>query len=337
MRQPRDTPASASDAGVPAPLGGGSGGDARLARLVEEHRPLLFGIAYRMLGSAGDAEDVVQDAFLRLRGTSLEELGAPRSYLVTVTTRLCIDRLRSARAHREHYVGEWLPEPITTDLGDDPLQQVETAESVSLAFLVLLESLTPVERAVFLLREVFDHDYGEIAQIVGKSEQNCRQIAVRARRRVDERRPRFTAGQQGREVVARFLQACRDGDAEAVLRLLAPDVAFHGDGGGKVAAISRAVFGRERAVPLALSFARRPWVARTEARPVELNGAPGVVLVDEGRVVGAVAFDVADGVVHAMWSVVNPDKLGHLHALAGPTSAPTPPGSPPSPAGTDGP
>ena len=217
--------------------------------LLEELRPTAFAIGYRMLGSVAEAEDVVQEALLRLhealqRGERIE---SPRAYLATVATRLAIDQLRSARVRRETYVGEWLPEPLVTDSDADPARQAELADSLSMAFLVLLESLSPEQRAALLLHDVFDYGYAEIAEIVGKSEDNARQLAARARRRVEEGRPRFEASREQREELARrFFAAAQEGDVAALEALLANDVVLHGDGGGKVPALARALYGSRR-------------------------------------------------------------------------------------------
>jgi RNA polymerase sigma-70 factor (ECF subfamily) len=292
--------------------------------LYEELRPLAFSIAYRMLGSAAEAEDVVQEAFLRLAGAAdREEVRAAKSYLTTVTTRLSIDRLRSARARREQYVGTWLPEPIVVD---DPLAALaeaevdaEAAESLSLAFLVLLESLSPVERAVFLLRDVFDRPYPEIARIVGKREDNVRRIAARARRHVEERRPRFEASPEERERLAeRFFAAGAASDGDALAELLAPDVVFYGDGGGKVrGAIPRPVYGRDRVTRLLLGFARVRDELALGVRLARVNGQPGAVFfAPHGSPYSVLSLDVADGAIVAIRSVVNPDKLRHIEPAA---------------------
>jgi RNA polymerase sigma-70 factor (ECF subfamily) len=283
--------------------------------LYRELRPFVFSIAYRMLGTASEAEDVVQESFLRLHRAGADEIRAPKSFLATVATRLSIDRLRSARARREQYFGTWLPEPIVTDDELEARDEAETADSLSLAFLVLLESLTPVERAVFLLRDVFEYDYGEIARIVGKREDNVRQIAARARRHVDERRPRFDASRAERERLAqRFFAAASSDDRETLAELLAPDVVFYGDGGGKVrGAIPRPVFGRDRVARLLLGFARTGEELGVCVRLAEVNGQPGfVVLTPDGAPFSVLALDIADGVITAVRSIVNPDKLGHL-------------------------
>jgi RNA polymerase sigma-70 factor (TIGR02957 family) len=287
------------------------------ARLFEELRPGAFALAYRMLGSVSEAEDVVQEAFLRLHHVLREgeRLASPRAYLSTIVTRLCIDQLRSARARRERYVGEWLPEPLVATDEADPARQAEVADSLSLAFLVLLERLSPEQRAAFLLREVFDYPYDQIARIVGKSEDNARQLVARARRHVQEGRPRFEASRERREALARrFFAAAADGDLRTLEELLAHDVVLHGDGGGKAPAIVQPLHGRARVAKTLLTWARV--AARAggfSLRLVEVNGQPGAMTLDaEGRPVGVMALDIADGQVQAVRSVVNPDKLRHL-------------------------
>src|SRR5438309_697561 len=223
----------------------------------EELRPLLFSIAYRMVSSVSEAEDIVQEAFLRIHRAEAEgtKVDAPKAYLSAVVTRLSIDHLKSARARREQYVGQWLPEPLLTDSAPDAAAQAETADSLSMAFLVLLESLTPVERAVFLLREVFDYDYTEIAAVVGKSEENCRQIAVRARRQVEAKKPRFEASRRRRQELARrFFDAVGDGDLEGLTRMLAADAVSYSDGGGKASAFPRPLYGRDLIARVLLRF-----------------------------------------------------------------------------------
>jgi RNA polymerase sigma-70 factor (TIGR02957 family) len=291
------------------------------ARLFEELRPGAFAIAYRMLGSVSEAEDVVQEAFLRLHRTLAEgeQVSSPRAYLATVVTRLCIDQLRSARARRERYVGEWLPEPLLASDEADPARHAEVADSLSLAFLVLLESLSPEQRAAFLLREVFDYPYDQIAGIVGTSEDNARQLVTRARRQVQERRPRFAASRERREVLARrFFAAAVDGELEALEELLAHDVVLHGDGGGKAPALARPVHGRAKVARTLLAWFRAAArIGGVSLQAAEVNGQPGALLLDpEGRLVTVLSVDVADGQVQAIRSIVNPDKLRHL----GPTA-----------------
>jgi RNA polymerase sigma-70 factor, ECF subfamily len=287
---------------------------------VAELRPLLFSIAYRMLGSASDAEDIVQEAFLRFHretgaGTQVE---SPKSYLSAVTTRLCIDHLRSARVRRESYVGTWLPEPLLTEETSDAERHAETADSLSMGFLVLLESLTPVERAVFLLREVFEYDYDEIASVVGKSEENCRQIAVRARRQVQAGKPRFEASKAEREELARrFFRAAGEGDVDSLVGMLAADVVAYADGGGKATAFPRPVHGRDKVVRILRGpAARGERLSVSGIRLAEINGQPGAMFLDpDGVPVVAVSLDIADGQVQTLHAVSNPEKLEHLRAL----------------------
>ncbi len=284
---------------------------------LDELRPLMFSIAYRMTGSVGDAEDIVQEAVIRTyraahQGTIVE---SPRAFVTTTTTRLAIDHLRSARVQREAYVGTWLPEPLLSDPAPGPAERAEMSDSLSLAFLVLLESLSPVERAVFLLREVFGYDYAEIARSVDKSEANCRQIFTRARRHIDQGRPRFEASRrQGTELTERFLAALSGGgDIEAFIDLLAPDVVMYGDGGGKAPAARTPIHGREQVARLLRGLARQAerWIA--EVRPAQVNGQPGVIAYDrDGTLFGVIAFDYAGGQVQAIRSQINPDKLRHL-------------------------
>lgn len=241
--------------------------------LLDELRPVAFGIAYRMLGSVSEAEDIVQEALLRVHQAldGGEEIASPRAFVATVTTRLAINELRSARARREQYVGEWLPEPIITDGHDDPAVHAETADSLSLALLVLLEALSPEQRAVLLLHDVFDYPYDEIAAIVGKKEDNVRQIAVRARRHVAARRPRFRTTHQQREALARqFIAAVEHGDVGGLEGLLAHDVELTGDGGGKVPALTRPVRGRTRVARTLIAWTRaghRHATGRGQRRP----------------------------------------------------------------------
>jgi RNA polymerase sigma-70 factor, ECF subfamily len=287
---------------------------------VAELRPLLFSIAYRMLGSASDAEDIVQEAFLRFHretgaGTQVE---SPKSYLSAVTTRLCIDHLLSARVRRESYVGTWLPEPLLTEETSDAERHAETADSLSMGFLVLLESLTPVERAVFLLREVFEYDYSEIASVVEKSEENCRQIAVRARRQVQAGKPRFEASKAEREELARrFFRAAGEGDVESLVGMLAADVVAYADGGGKATAFPRPVHGRDKVLRILRGpAARGERLSVSGIRLAEINGQPGAMFLDpDGVPVVAVSLDIVDGQVQTMHAVSNPEKLEHLRAM----------------------
>ncbi len=288
--------------------------------LLEELRPAAFAIAYRMLGSVAEAEDVVQEALLRFHAALErgEQIESPRAYVATVSTRLSIDVLRSARVRREAYVGEWLPEPLVSDSSADPAGHAEMADSLSLAFLVLLESLSPEQRAVFLLHDVFDYGYGEVAEIVGKSEDNARQLATRARRRVEEQKPRFEASREQREELAhRFFAAAQEGDVASLEALLADDVILHGDGGGKVPALARALFGSRRvARTLSAWFRQAAKVPQPEVREVDVNGQPGAVLSAAGGVAAVMALDIADGRIQGIRSIINPDKLGHVGPVA---------------------
>ncbi len=286
--------------------------------VLEELRPGAFAVAYRMLGSVSAAEDIVQESLLRLhlRLQQGERIDSPRAFLSTVVTRLCIDELRSARVRRESYVGEWLPEPLVEDGDGDPADRAEVAESLSVAFLVLLESLTPEQRAAFLLREVFDYPYAEIADIIGTGEDNTRQLVARARKFVDEGKPRFAVSKERREELANsFLAAIGNGDLHALEELLAHDVELHGDGGGRVRTIARPVHGRAKVARVLLRAMRAAepfggWLLRQ----VHVNGQPGVIVSDAAAKLHAVlVLDVtADGHISAVRSVVNPDKLRHL-------------------------
>jgi RNA polymerase sigma-70 factor (ECF subfamily) len=286
----------------------------------EDLRPLLFSIAYRMVSSVSEAEDIVQEAFLRIHraeadGTKVE---SPRAYLSAVVTRLSIDHLKSARFRREQYVGQWLPEPLLTDPAPDAAARAETADSLSMAFLVLLESLTPVERAVFLLREVFDYDYAEIAKIVERSEDNCRQLYVRARRHIDEGRPRFEASRQQRDELAqRFFAAAQHGDTQALIQMLAADVVVYGDGGGKAPSWPQPIYGRDRVAKLMAGTFAQALELGASLQPTHINGQPGLLFMGpDGRIGAVMSLDIADGVVQTIHSVINPDKLVHLGPVA---------------------
>ncbi len=287
----------------------------------EELRPLLFSIAYRMLASVTEAEEIVQEAFLRFHRARTEgpEIESPRAFLSTVTTRLSIDELRSARLRRESYVGEWLPEPLLTDAGAaDPARVAEDADSLSMAFLLLLERLSPVERAVFLLRDVFGYGFDEIAGIVDKSEPNCRQLASRARRRIAAGRPRFEASRADRERLAgRFFAAVGDGNMDDLVSVLAADVVVHGDSGGRPPSWRRPIIGRENVSRLMHGLGEQMREVNVVIRPTEVNGQPGALVLDsDGRLINVFSVDIADGAVQVIRSVINPDKLRHLGPLA---------------------
>jgi RNA polymerase sigma-70 factor (ECF subfamily) len=276
----------------------------------DELRPYLFAIAYRMLGSVAEAEDVVQEAFLRYHEVGVEA-ESPKAYLATVTTRLAIDHLRSARARREVYPGEWLPEPMVEE---EAVGHAEMADSLSLAFLHLLEKLSPVERAVFLLREVFDYPYDEVGVIVGKSADNCRQILARAHRHIEEGRHRFEVSREERDEVARrFLAAWEEGDTEALVEVLAPDATVYGDGGGKAPAVPVPLVGADRVAKALVGWGRQAHDRGIVHRRALVNGDPGLVFYDpDGRARWVAALEIAEGVVVAVRSVLNPDKLAHL-------------------------
>jgi RNA polymerase sigma-70 factor (ECF subfamily) len=285
--------------------------------LLQELRPVAFAIAYQMLGSVAEAEDVVQEALLRVHQAleAGEQIASPRALVATVITRLAIDELRSARVRREEYVGEWLPEPIITDGRDDPARHAEMAESLSLAMLVLLESLSPEQRAVLLLHDVFDYRYPEIAAIIGKSQVYVRQLATRARRHVQQRRRRFqTTREQRDELARRFFQAVEQGQLPGLEALLAHDVELTGDGGGKVPALARKLRGRSRVARTLIDWAhlgaRLPGAS---VRPVEVNHGPGALYLDaEQRLIAVVALEIAAGQVTSIHAIVNPDKLTRL-------------------------
>jgi RNA polymerase sigma factor (sigma-70 family) len=270
-----------------------------------------------MLGSVAEAEDVVQEALLRLHQAleAGEQLASPRALVATVTTRRAIDQLRSARVRRERYVGQWLPEPIVTDGHDDPARHAEMADSLSLAMLVLLERLSPEQRAVLLLHDVFDYRYREIAAIIGKRQDNVRQLATRARRHLQQRRPRFqTTREQREELARRFLQAVEHGDLSGLEALLAHDVELTGDGGGKVPALARTLRGRSRVARTLIDWARLGARAPGGSlRPVEVNGGPGALYLDaQQRLLAVLALEVAGGQVTSISGIVNPDKLTRL-------------------------
>lgn len=286
-------------------------------RLLQELRPTAFAIAYRMLGSVSEAEDIVQEALLRVHQTLEvgQEIASPHAFVATVTTRLAINELRSARARREQYVGEWLPEPIITDGLDDPAHHAEMADSLSMSMLVLLESLSPEQRAVLLLHDVFDYPFSDVARIVGKTDEAVRQLATRARRHVEQRRPRFqTTPEQQDELATRFFAAAEQGDLAGLEALLASDATLTGDGGGKVPALAHVVRGRSRVADMLITFSRtRAGLPGVSMRRVEVNGGQGAVMLDAGqRLISVWALDIADGQIRSISAVTNPDKLAHL-------------------------
>ncbi|HZE90078.1 MAG TPA: RNA polymerase sigma-70 factor [Verrucomicrobiae bacterium] len=282
----------------------------------QQHRALLFSIAYRMLGSVADAEDMLQETYLRWRKTPAAEVREPRAFLVTIVSRLSLNHLDSARARREQYVGSWLPEPLATGPEGDPSEPARVGESLSMAFLLLMERLSPVERAVFLLREVFDYEYPEIARILDQTEANCRQILSRARQHVAEDRPRFHPSMEAREeLLHEFVDASEKGDMQRLLALLSSDVVLYADGGGKATAVPNPIRGRRnvaRFVSLAPKKLVPPHLVRSFAR---INGLPGIVNYFEGRPHSVVTLDIEGGQVRAIYIVSNPEKLSGLPAL----------------------
>ncbi len=276
----------------------------------EQHRPLLFSIAYRMLGSVMEAEDAVQETYLRYLATDTDNVQSPKAFLSTITTRLCLDQLKSARVKREEYFGHWLPEPImTTDAPDELLAR---HESISMAFLLLLETLSPVERAVFLLREVFDYNYGTIAQIVGKSEANCRQLHSRAKKHVQSGHPRFVPSpQEQQQLVARLFSAMQLDDSDAFAMLLAEDIELHSDGGGKAAAATQPLHGRQTVMRFFFGlYHKRP--PNSTVALTEVNGAPAWVVRVDGKLDNVISFEISGKHISAIHIVRNPEKLQHL-------------------------
>ena len=278
----------------------------------ESHRRRLFGLAYRMLGSAWEAEDAVQDAYLRWSAADRTEIERPGAWLAKVVTHLCLTRLTSARARREQYVGPWLPEPVLTSDGTlGPLESAEQREAVSLALLTLLERLTPTERAVYVLREAFAYGHREIARVLDIGEANSRQIYRRAVARLAVPESRFEpAPEQRRGLVESFITAARDGDVTGLEKLLASDVTWWGDGGGKVSAARRPVEGREKVVRF-LTGAVERWTAGLELSVIEVNGTPGMLIMSGETVFAVAAFEFRDGLIVAVRGVLNPDKLGY--------------------------
>src|SRR5829696_541379 len=280
----------------------------------DDLRPLLFSLAYRMVGGVGEAEDLVQEAYLRLLGSGEEDVESPKAFLTTVVTRLAIDHLRSARVRREAYVGPWLPEPLVRETAPGPAERAESDETLSLAFLTLLERLTPVERAVYVLHDLFGYSHDEIAEFVGKSDANCRQILARARRHVDAGRPRFEPSRREREaLLERFLEAARAGNVAGLVELLAADAVSYADGGGKVRATPRPIHGAEKVARLWASISDPTRIGPYTVRVADVNGQPGAIAIGpDGSVLGVMTLQVAGGRVQSVWAVVNPDKLARV-------------------------
>ncbi|MEG4588193.1 RNA polymerase sigma-70 factor [Microcoleus sp. MOSTC5] len=276
------------------------------------HRPLLFSIAYRMLGTVTDAEDMVQETFLRWQQTASSTVRSAKTYLTTITTRLCIDHLRSARVQREQYVGTWLPEPMLTQQSENSTDLMELADSLSIAFLTVMERLSPIERAVFLLRDVFDYDYDEIAQMIGKSPTNCRQILRRAKQHLADQRPRFPVSRpQQKQITTQFLDASTKGDLQDLLLLLAKDVTFCSDGGGKVVAVLKPIHGAVKVARMLLAI-RRKWLLNSVSHLADINGQPGIIQYLDDHIHSVMTFEIVDGCIQSIYSVRNPEKLERI-------------------------
>lgn len=289
------------------------------AALFTETRPLLFAIAYRMLGSVTDAEDLVQDAYLRWQDAAGNEIREPRAYLTTIVTRLALNHLRSARVQRETYVGPWLPEPLVTDHAPDPSEPVELAESLSMAFMLMLERLSPLERAVLLLHDVFDFQYAEIARMVDKSEANCRQALSRAKKRLGSPQPRFAVDPaEAQRLVEHYIQAASTGDLEGMLAVLADDVALYPDSGGKLpGAARRPIHGSDAVARLIASGRGRLVPVERTIVPATINGQPGLVMYVSGHPFAALIFEIRDHRIQTVYGVGNPDKLQHIPGVTG--------------------
>lgn len=278
-----------------------------------QYRSLLFSLAYRMLGTVADAEDMLQEAFVRWQGASREDIRSPKGFLITIVTRLCIDQLNSLRARREEYVGQWLPEPVVTDNASNPFEVVQNDESLSMAFLVLLERLTPDERAVFLLREIFDWDYSEIAEVIDQSEASCRQILRRAKRHVNAPRSRFSAPPGKREELRReFLEAAGNGDLAGLIQLLSADVTLHTDGGGKGRAVANVIHGASRVARAVLSGLGRVPPTNAVITMVQINREAGFIIYINGEPQFAFVLHASANRIESIYVVTNPDKLSHL-------------------------
>jgi RNA polymerase sigma-70 factor (ECF subfamily) len=282
----------------------------------DQYRSLLFSVAYRMLGSVADAEDMLQETFIRWQQAPDEEIRSSRAFLVTIISRLCINHLQSARVQREEYVGQWLPEPIITGPGSDPLEIIRVDESLSMAFLVMLERLTPVERAVFLLREVFEYEYSEIAAVLGQSEANCRQILSRAKQHVSAMRPRFKASSRKKsDLLEHFLKATTSGDLEGLVALLSSDVVLHSDGGGKAIAVPNLIQGADNVARGILGGFGKLVPRNLVRRLAQINGAPGVVCYLNGKPHSVLTLDTSERHIRTVYVLTNPEKLAHIPAL----------------------
>ncbi len=284
--------------------------------MFDQYRSLLFSVAYRMLGTVADAEDMLQETFIRWQQAFGDEIQSPRAFLVTIISRLCINQLQSAHAQREEYVGQWLPEPLVTNQGSDPLGIIRVDESLSMAFLVLLERLTPVERAVFLLREVFEYEYSEIASVLGQNEVNCRQILSRARTHVSTMRPRFKVSAEKKSALLdHFLRAVRSGDMKGLLGLLAADVVLYSDGGGKAVAVPNQIEGASKVARGILGAQGKLVPKNLVTRILQVNGTLGVVSYLDGKPFSVITLDDDADSIRAIYLVTNPEKLAHVPIL----------------------
>lgn len=284
--------------------------------IFDQYRGLLFSIAYRMLGSVADAEDMLQETFIRWQQSAEDKIQSPRAFLVTIVSRLCINHLQSARVRREEYVGQWLPEPVVTDTGSDPFEIVKVDESLSMTFLILLERLTPIERAVFLLREVFEYEYSEVAAVLQQSEVNCRQILRRARQHVSEMRPRFEVSERKQNaLLQRFLEAVGNGDMEGVVALLSKDVALHSDGGGKAIAVPNAVRGASNVARGILGGLKRLVPKDLVRHLARINGEAGLINYLDGKPHSVLTIEAVGDEIRAIYIITNPEKLSHLPDL----------------------
>lgn len=293
----------------------GSSLDQPLDRLeaFHNHRGLLFSIAYRMLGSAADAEDILQETYIRWQQSHDFEIRSPKAFLVTIATRLCINHLQSARVKREEYFGSWLPEPVLTDFMDKSLFASPADESLSVAFLMLLERLTPPERAIFILHEVFDYEYPQIAQILELSEANCRQVLHRARQHLKAGRPRFEAPRKKQEeLIENFLQASAQGDMQGLLAMFSKDIVLYADGGGKATAVPNPIYGSDNVARFVLGGRKKFVPAEVVSRIAQVNGRPGIVTYLHGSPFAVISMEISEGVIRNIYIVRNPDKLARL-------------------------
>ncbi|NJL78531.1 MAG: RNA polymerase sigma-70 factor [Richelia sp. RM2_1_2] len=282
-------------------------------KIFNQYRPRLQAIAYRMLGTIGDAEDMVQETFIKWLSVSVEEIQSPQAYLTTIVTRLCIDYLRSSKVRHEQYVGVWLPEPIVSHFSNEPSELVELADSLAMAFLVILERLSPVERAVFLLREVFEYDYDEISRHVGKNGANCRQIFRRAKQHIEVNRSRFdTSLSQQEQLTRKFIEACEQGDLPGLIDLLAADITLWSDGGGKVQSLLKPMQGGTKVARFLIALRRSKLIPNYDSELVRVNGQIGIIYSLKGSVQNVVTFEFIACRIRSIYFVRNPDKLRRI-------------------------